>query len=345
MYPVINGSTRKSNACYAVLSGITRKIKAGYVVQGGVNKQFFSAVPPATVTYSGAHTVSDVTVSGKSYKLYALTGSGTLTVKGGEVQYWMCGGGASGKGANMNSSDDKSKSDRSGVGGSGGYIDHGTLAVGTHTVTIGAGGELARYGVQHAGGATSIGTHTANGATTNGQSGTYDPMVINGASGGGGAVSYADHGSASTRYGYYKPSKGSGYANTYPFFSADLSSIGAHCAGGGGGGFYCQISSVDYAVGGNGGEMGGDGAVVTSQTSGTPSGEIVNGGTGGQKGGGLGGYGDYGMYTKSYINGYAATFYGSGGGGGGYYYYSSSLNYNGNGGAGYQGVAYILVPA
>ena len=344
MYPVINGSTRKSNACYAVLCGITRKIKAGYVVQGGVNRQFFSAVPPVTVTYSGTHTVSDVTVSGKTYKLYALTGSGTLTIEGGEVQYWMCGGGASGMSAYV-SSGDKGKNDNSGVGGSGGYIDHGTLAVGTHTVTIGAGGELARYGTQHAGGATSIGTHTANGATTNGQSGPNDPMVINGASGGGGAVSYEDHRLASTTYGYYKPSKGSGYANTYPFFSADLSSIGAHCAGGGGGGFYYEVNSKDHAIGGNGGEMGGDGAVVTSQTRGTPSGEIVNGGTGGQKGGGLGGYGDYGMYTKSYINGYAATFYGSGGGGGGYYYYSSSLNYNGNGGAGYQGVAYILVPA
>lgn len=122
--------------------------------------------------------------------------------------------------------------------------------------------------------------------------------------------------------------------STYPF---GITSLYAHSAGGGGGTrtyhewddeYSGYTSQVTY--GGNGGSNGSNGS-STSYSNTTTS-------KGGSKGGGAG-------------NGGKASFYGSGGGGGRAFYESDWMDDTyyghsvGTGGAGYQGVAYVLVEA
>lgn len=318
MYPAVGGITRSGKAAYAVLSGLTHKIKAGYAVRGGVHRQFFSSGP--LVSFSGTHTISDITISGKAYKLLTMTGSGTLTVASAGVRYWMCGSGAGG--ANANYMKSSSAYQYSGPGGAGGYVASGDLASGSYTVVIGAGGEA-----NNTGNPTSIGAYTADGAASAIDNTTTSTWTTKGASGGGSGISgYSASASNETRA---KGSNGNGVA-TYPFGAVDL---GAHSGGGGGGGCF----GISIRSGGNGGTNGGNGGKRSSSAH-----AIVgncNGGTGGAQGGGDGGTAyTYPGASDSKINGVSATFYGSGGGGGGY----AEGNVLGTGGAGYQGVAYAL---
>ena len=285
MYPIVDGSTRAGKAVYAVLSGLTHKIKAGYGVIDGVHRQFYSAGPK--VAFSGTHTISDLEIDGAAYKLYTLTGSGTLSVNGNGIRYWMCGGGAGG-GAYA--------SDRR-AGGGGGYVISGTIPIGTYTVAIGAGGNVLKNG-----GSTSVGTYMANGG--NGR---------DGGSGGGG------------------DGTGAG-VSTYPFGLADLK---AHCPGGGSGGGRNPISSDKtlYIPGSYGGTNGGNGEAFSNRSYYGSSYGI--GGDGGEYGGGRG-------ESCFGTDGTAATFYGGGGGGGGL---NREVDTIFGGRAGYQGVAYVLVPA
>lgn len=329
MYPIVDGSTRAGKAVYAVLSGLTRKVKAGYAVRDGVHRQFYSV--GAQVAYSGTHTITDVMVGGVACKLYTLTGSGTLTVKGGEVQYWMCGGGAGGLTAKNGSTNEQKYS---GPGGAGGYTDTGTLDDGTYAVVIGSGGTAGE-----AGGNTTLGAYAANGAEkTVVYTSSQSTAKIKGASGGGGASTWPKREistgiTATTEY-YAMYSNGQG-VSTYPF---GLEALKAHSAGGGGGG-YALEDAGRYLDGGSGGTNGGNGGNKT-RSSGTTS----IGGTGGDYGGGTGGFGMKTSTGKYGSNGYAATFYGAGGGGGGYHKYSSTYHL-GKGGAGYQGVVYVLQEA
>ena len=281
-----------------------KKIIKGYIGgPDGKARLFFGS--SVNVSYTGAHTITGLTVNGVACKLYTLTGSGTLTVSGGAVQYWMCGGGASG---------DKYSywSDIGGTnGGGGGYISTGPLSAGNYIVTIGAGGSSASDGST-----TSIGDSlSANGGYASG----------NGGSGGGGGQPSTYSTAAS--YG-----SGEG-VSTIPFGLSDLK---AHCAGGGGGAYYSKSSNAETKYnGGKGGTDGGDGADKVLAKFGN-----VKGGTGGTYGGGNGG-----TYVSANNNNQAtsATFYGSGGGGA--YYHASTHTYNGTPGSGYQGVVYLLIPA
>lgn len=302
-----------------------KKIIKGYVGgPDGKARLFFGE--NKSFSYTGEYTEQDYTSSsGTKHKLYTLTGSGTLTVEGSEAQYWMCGGGAGGASAVSGSSQSTSFS---GPGGAGGYVTSGDLTSGSYVVAIGAGGEA-----NNAGNATSVGTHSANGAAS--PEDIYPGTsikVVKGASGGGSGVSV--YNSDDTYEQYAKLSNGSG-ASTYPFGE---SSLKAHSAGGAGGGLAVQTSNgARFIIGGNGGTNGGDGTMWAKSNSSTGA----LGGTGGVHGGGNGGIG-YAPSQYGGSKGSAATFYGSGGGGGGYNNYFNSGYFAG--GAGYQGVVYIAIP-
>ena len=303
---------------------VDKKIIKGYVGgPDGKARLFFGG---GRFSYTGEYTEQDyISSSGTKHKLYTLTGSGTLTVEGSEAQYWMCGGGAGGASAVSGSSQSTSFS---GPGGAGGYVTSGDLTSGSYVVTIGAGGEA-----NNAGNATSVGTHSANGAASPADiyPGT-SIKVVKGASGGGSGVSV--YNSDDTYEQYAKLSNGSG-ASTYPFGE---SSLKAHSAGGAGGGLVVQTSNgARFIIGGNGGTNGGDGTMWAKSNSSTGA----LGGTGGVHGGGNGGIG-YAPSQYGGSKGSAATFYGSGGGGGGYNNYFNSGYFAG--GAGYQGVVYIAIP-
>ena len=270
---------------------LARKVIRAYQpdTNGKAQLWFDADAAGISVTFSGTHTISDITIDGKAYQLMTITGSGTLTVKGGEVQYWMCGGGA---GGGAYTSDKR-------AGGGGGYVSNGSMPIGTYIITIGAGGEALKNG-----GSTSAGTYTADGG--NGR---------NGGSGGGGGGAGAG-------------------ISTYPFGLTDLR---AHCPGGGsgaGGGYTNSSGDALYIVGVNGGTNGGNGDAF--QTTSHVGNRYNIGGTGGEYGGGKG---------SSYkgTGGTAATFYGGGGGGCGLNRKTNTIY--GSGAAGYQGVAYVLVPA
>ena len=304
---------------------VDKKIVKGYVGgPDGKARLFFGE--NKSFSYTGEYTEQDYTSSsGTKHKLYTLTGSGTLTVEGSDAQYWMCGGGAGGASAVSGSSQSTSFS---GPGGAGGYVTSGDLTSGSYVVTIGAGGEA-----NNAGNATSVGTHSANGAAS--PEDIYPGTsikVVKGASGGGSGVSV--YNSDDTYEQYAKLSNGSG-ASTYPFGE---SSLKAHSAGGAGGGLAVQTSNgARFIIGGNGGTNGGDGTMWAKSNSSTGA----LGGTGGVHGGGNGGIG-YAPSQYGGSKGSAATFYGSGGGGGGYNNYFNSGYFAG--GAGYQGVVYIAIP-
>ncbi len=271
---------------------------------GSVARLFYSA--GAFGGYTGAFTVSQVTKDGVLYDLYTITSSGTLTLNEA-AQAWICGGGGNGG---------PSPQANVGAGGAGGYVKSGNLSAGTHVVTIGS-----------VSGATKIGSAL----TANGGASAKEYNSANGGSGGGpGAM-----GVTQSR----TPGTGAG-VSTYPF---GITSLYAHCGGGGGGAFCYQNYSGEYwgRAGGAGGTNGGNGSAGTyvAETSPTSS---VSGGAGGSRGGGRGG-------STTTGKGANATFYGSGGGGAGYGYYMSGTTEvwftNRVGGSGYQGVAYILIPA
>ena len=262
-----------------------------------------------SMSYSGTHTVKEITVGGVTYTQYTITGSGTLTVEGtySDAAIWLCGGGA--KGTDLSSSYD----DR-GTGGAGAYAasaENQTLS-GTYAVTVGA-----------AQGATSFGTLLSVNAVSG----------RNGGSGGGGAGGYRDPSSSYTNVSGYGGGSGDGQSKV-PF--GDSATFNPHCAGGGGGAYY-RGSDLQWFTGGAGGSNGGSGGAGRYSDS-----SSLSGGSGGNYGGGAGGSSS----NSGGNGGSGARFYGSGGGGGGCkvvpYTWSPD---SGSGGSGYQGVVYIRVPA
>ena len=324
---------------------VARKVKNGYIGVDGVAKQFFPS--EITVTYSGTCTISDVTVDNLPYKLWTITGSGTLEVSD-PVEYWMCGGGGKGGTAVAPTGtictsigvgkwkDGYTAPGASGGGGGGGYISTGYLEAGSHVVTIGAGNS----------GATSIGT-----LTTNGGSAGAAPNGGAGGSGGGSGVSWKPGSGSQFTATAGSPtvvsSRGSGKGiSGYPF--GLTTSMSCHCAGGGGGGdAFTYVDTGDgvflsEATGGKGGTNGGYGGNSTEYDNPTSFSPIPTS-SGGNYGGGAGGGADF--YANSTTNGAKATFYGSGGGGGGRSCEKDGTTTRKSGGAGYQGVAYLLIPA
>lgn len=288
---------------------VNKKIVKGYIGgPDGKARLFFGN--NVAVAYTGEYTVSDVIVDGVACTLYTLIGSGTLTVSGGAVRYWMCGGGAGGNTAySTGSASSYNITAYSGYGGGGGQIGAGNITEGSWTIVIGSGGSASSSG-----GNTEV-KNSENTYSSNGGAG------IDGGSGGGG---YARKKYGSSSASVYNGGTGAGLS-TRPFAS---SVFDLHCAGGGGGALY-----VDYSgsTGGAGGSNGSSGSAAALSGS--------SGGTGGGKGGGNGG--------STGLNGTAASFYGSGGGGGGASGDTTpgSTLKLGTGGKGYQGVVYLLIPA
>lgn len=233
----------------------------------------------AAISYSGTYTSQKITANGRSYILYSLTGSGTLTVKGAArgVDIWACGGGGSPKLVGGS------------AGGGGGYTaqsDNQTLRAGQYVVSIGA--------AQAATSITRDGTAilTADGAPV--LSGASDANRGKGGSGGG------------TTGGWNGIQTGQG-TTTRPFNdSVNFPSL--PCAGGGGAGGHS--SDGICAKGGAGGSNGSNGGLgdTSYSTSNKPTGG-AGGATGGGKGSSLPENG------ASYSASYPGTYYGSGGGG------------------------------
>lgn len=280
------------------------------IMSGGVLLWKKPSAGARFVGYTGTYTESSAEIDGAAYTLYTLTTSGTLTVEGEGIMFWMCGGGGGGqKGVS-------GYSGYSGMGGGGGYISQGELASGEYAVVIGAGGKSNGNGGQ-----TQIGEMTADGGKKDGS----------GSSGGGGGSTLEYANEITLNNG------GTGQGvGCVPF---GLSSLDAHCAGGGGGGALNNRHTSDKrnAKGGAGGSNGANGE--KGRKSHTISETNSAGGAGGIKGGGQGGGG------VAASKGSAATFYGSGGGGGSAYMTENALTAAYAGGSGYQGVVYIAIPA
>lgn len=287
---------------------LARKVIRAYQpdANGKAQLWFDADAAGTSVTFTGTHTISDITIDGKAYKLMTMTGSGTLTVKGGEVQYWMCGGGAGGGAGIVNSS-----TSFGGRGGGGGFSAAGALATGEYVVQIASGGQTDANGSD-----TILGSVTAKGGYTNG----------NGGSGGGAQVCAGYHAEHSKSETWVETAGTGAGTSTYPF---GVSGLYAHCAGGASGSAFYKgrKNSTSYRIYGcNGGTNGGNGSSKAYTTADDPQGGVKGGGNGAVTG-----------------NGGNGTFYGAGAGGGAAYR-SSGGQTEGPGGAGYQGVAYVLVP-
>ena len=301
---IVDGAVRKVVKRYGVVDGINRKIYKGYVVVGGINRLCYIS---EALAYTGEISApSLVDIDGVTYDLYTLTTSGSLSIYADNALFWLCGGGAGGRSA----ASGPAPLYGSGGGGGGAYCTLGELTSGKYPVEIGKGGTADTDGSP-----TTLGTFIASG----GKTGTDVVLGGNGGTGGGG-------GDGSDGNGLQVGAGGTGDGvSTYPF---GLTSLYAHCAGGGGGTNYY---SKDYSWnrggdGGSNGSNGRDGRDASGTAMWAP---------GGEKGGGHGG----GFGT----DGADATFYGSGGGGGGKDATVYPFLY-GKGGSGYQGVVYIAIP-
>ena len=329
IYMADGGSLVKYGKIYEVVNGLYNKILKGYVVEDGVLKLFYSY--SIFDSYTGDYTVTEVEdEDGSKYYLYALTSSGTLKLNE-DTEVWLCGGGAGGLSGWRKTSGSSSTTTivRGGGGGGGGYTETGILAADTYVIEIGTGGSSAGAGsaTTITDGQGAVVFTAAGGAIGNGTTGGA------GGSGGGAARYRSNFGSSAGTAG-----SGSG-VSTYPF---ELTSLSAHCGGGGGGAFRCLTY---LGSGGAGGTNGGNGGTGSNQTGSSSAGYTASGGAGGTKGGGTGG--GVGSTNSSYTAsaGSAATFYGSGGGGGGAYFRSTGSGSAQSGGAGYQGIVYLLVPS
>ena len=269
----------------AMLNGVARKITEGMTILEGAAKKIAVAsgidVAAMVIGYTGAYTdKTEVTMSGKKYRLLTLTGSGTLTVaEKVKADVWLCSGGCGGIMAG-------------GGGGGGGYVleKESVLLTGSVVCTVGVGGNV-EGGF---GGVSSIGSSIVTKRTD---------AYINGGSGGGSG----GYGGAA--------GKGAGIS-TVPFRETTL--FDRHSAGGGGGGYYYndEDNFKTYASGGNGGSNGVNGGArngnANSATGGT--GGVKGGGTGGNgartalcDGGAATFYGSGGGGGGEYDNEYTGT--------------------------------------
>lgn len=169
-----NGATIIAGVSFAIkegkamLNGTARKITEGMTkVNGAVKKIALAAgidVAALAISCSGAYTdQKEVVMSGKTYRLLTITGSGTLTLPQEVVaDVWLCAGGNGGAAG--------------GRGGGGGLFSaKNKVAIdGSVVCTIGSGGSAAKVGNATAFGASSIsnGSSYYNGASGGGNGGT-----------------------------------------------------------------------------------------------------------------------------------------------------------------------------
>lgn len=270
-----------------------------------------SYVPGADVIVShsaGTDGMTDhgiVTMTDGDYRLLEIKQSGTLTFDSDQVAQGIFAGICIVGGG-------QGGGYGAGRGGDGGFLRNIATFLKNAVVVIGAGG---------AGSSTSI-SGDAGGSSSMALQGS--PDLITAATSSAGSGSGGGQGGSSPTAGF-----GDGI-NKYPF--GDSAYFNIHSGGGGGGPYYhWYYESSSYYSGGNGGTDGDNG-------SGRISG-IYTPGTADSSAGAGGNYNQVG---------YSAAYYGGGGGGGGsnYAYVSGSyqtVRYAG--GAGYQGVIWMRVPA
>ena len=329
-YIGVESAGRKAKKVYFGVDGVARKVKKGYIGVDGVARLWFSA--GTRITYTGAYMRQAVTNGGTEYNLYTLLTSGTLSVEGDPVDYWMCGGGGGGANSTkvLNSgAGNQINTIHSTGGGAGAYAENGQVIGNGIAVLIGAGGRA-----ESNGGASTLGDATANGGgaapTTVYVNNYYGRDAVMGGSGGTGGGSTLVYTSSEVNMGI----GGSGDGKSkIPF---EISALKAHCAGGGGGAHYYEVDKSAYATGGAGGSNGSDGSTGAYATL------PVKGGAGGEYGGGAGANASGNDDASN--DGKNATFYGGGGGGVAYYETSSKQHKGTTAGKGYQGVVYLMVP-
>lgn len=310
----VDGIRRQVKKQFLTIDGTYRKIKKAFITRDGVYRPFYAAEPPSFGGYTGDYTVSTVMVDGAECDLYTLTSSGTLTLND-SAEYWMCGGGGAGGSSGLGTG-----RGGSGGGGGGGYTKAGSLLSGIHTITIGA-----------ASGVTQI--ITSNSETIQASCGVKQDAYSNGGAGGsGGGAGYRLDLTDGVLSSHKRLNNGVGAReSTYPF---GLEELGAHCAGGNSGQLYYDVGSdFLYEYGLKGGSCGSYG----TQTTWNEVADVA------ERGGGRGGVCVY-TSTMTKVRAKAATFYGSGGGGQYLGVKDTDVYYHYEGGAGYQGVCYILIP-
>ena len=253
-------------------------------------------------------TITDITVGGVPYRVHTFTSNGTFTVtsvgnRAGQsvAQEFLCGGGGGGAGSG------------GGGGGGGGAVFSGelgaqnfALTVGSHTITVGAGGTSQNYGST-----SNISPPFINSSATGGAPGaSYSGGPVAGGNSIGGGAGGGSPGGGAGGTGTLGVG-GNGGAGT----ASNTSSVSGAGGGGGTGGTGAPYDGENANQGVKAGD-GGDG--VEWSFSGTPTyyggggggGAItITAGTGGQGGGGNG--------TTSGNGGNGTANTGGGGGGGG----------------------------
>lgn len=226
---------------------VDKKIVKGYVGgPDGKARLFFGENKPA-ISYTGEYEIFTYSLDGKIYDVYRLNTSGSLTCSK-SIEYWACGGGTSGWGADLSYP-------YCGLGGASGFIGAGTIEEGTYTVSIGAG---ATDEASNGSNTTIIGSSTIS--VNGGKSGSISGNVFNskevlGNSSGGGSFAVI------AGYGYISVAPYqevcSDWKNVFPF---GIYNLKAHCASGGGGGVAIdEDSTIDagyYCYAGAGGGFG-----------------------------------------------------------------------------------------
>ena len=271
-------------------------------------------VSNGTVTATGG----TITTSG-SYKIHTFTAGGTFTLTSPSVitaQVLVVGGGGAGGSAYVG-----------GGGGAGGAVFNGsfTIASGSYTVTVGAGGVRTVAGVGYVGASGANSSFSSITGTGGGGGGSYMGVAAtNGGCGGGGPFNSGQFGT------------GSQGGNGAPYGTDGLGSY--NCGGGGGGmGGTAPTPASTRPNGGAGATYTVAGASYTLAGGGGAGSDGLGGL--GQAGGGVGGNGgNAGQTPSSGTDATANTGSGGGGGGG-----NASALYGGAGGSGIVIIAYNTI--
>ena len=269
-----------------------------------------SIVPVATggtITTSGAYKIHTFTTTGNT--TFTLTSPASIT-----AQVLVVGGGGAGGSAYVG-----------GGGGAGGAVFNGsfTIASGSYTVTVGAGGVRTTAGVGYVGPSGANSSFSSITGTGGGGGGSYmNVAATNGGCGGGGPFNSGQFGT------------GSQGGNGAPYGTDGNG--GFNCGGGGGGmGGTAPTPSGVRPSGGAGATYTVAGTAYTL-AGGGGAGSDSQGGLG-QAGGGLGGNGNQnGQSASSGADATANTGSGGGGGGG-----NNGALYGGAGGSGIVIIAYL----
>lgn len=262
---------------------VARRIKRAYIGdENNIARMFLGGVDIAgmVIGYTGAFTdQKNVVMSGKTYRLLTLTGSGTLTLPQEVIaDVWMCAGGNGGASG--------------GRGGGGGVFNQKdkTTINGSVVCTVGSGGSVAKTGNATAFGASSIsngsiyyqgasgggGGGTGGGKTTVpfGSSDYFSPHSAGGG-GGGSSVRYTNGNTVHYRGGAGGSNGANGAANTSASGWPSTKAAGGNLGGGAGGSYDGNTATAGSKATYYGSGGGGGGSYKNEKT-----GSVKNGGGG-----------------------------------------------------------------